>query len=88
MIGGGAIFDFDQTLRIGAWSPQYHGECGSTWIRPNRYDTARTWRWRLAAHKESFAAKAMMGRIGEPEDIANAVVFFASPDLAGSRHRF
>ena len=30
--------------------------------------------------EESFAAKAMMGRIGEPEDIANAVVFLASPE--------
>jgi len=29
--------------------------------------------------EESLAAKAMMGRIGEPEDIANAVVFLASP---------
>jgi len=30
--------------------------------------------------EESFAAKAMMGRIGEPEEIANAVVFLASPE--------
>jgi NAD(P)-dependent dehydrogenase (short-subunit alcohol dehydrogenase family) len=29
--------------------------------------------------EERFAARAMMGRIGEPEDIANAVVFLASP---------
>ena len=33
--------------------------------------------WRVT--EERFAARAMMGRIGEPEDIANAVVFLASP---------
>src|SRR5262249_24897695 len=27
-----------------------------------------------------FAARAMMGCIGEPEDVANAVVFLASPE--------
>ena len=30
--------------------------------------------------EEAFAAKAMMGRIGEPADIANAVAFLASPE--------
>jgi 3-oxoacyl-[acyl-carrier protein] reductase len=30
--------------------------------------------------QERFAAKAMMGRIGEPEDVANAVAFLASPE--------
>jgi 3-oxoacyl-[acyl-carrier protein] reductase len=29
--------------------------------------------------EEAFAAKAMMGRVGEPDDIANAVAFLASP---------
>jgi NAD(P)-dependent dehydrogenase (short-subunit alcohol dehydrogenase family) len=32
------------------------------------------------ATEERFAAKAMVNRIGEPEDIANAVVFLASPE--------
>ncbi len=32
------------------------------------------------ATEEAFAAKAMMGRIGEPEDIAHAVAFLASPE--------
>ena len=31
--------------------------------------------------EERLAARAMMGRIGEPEDIANAVVFLVSPKL-------
>jgi 3-oxoacyl-[acyl-carrier protein] reductase len=30
--------------------------------------------------EERFAALAMMGRVGEPEDIANAVVFLTSPE--------
>src|SRR6516162_2758210 len=29
--------------------------------------------------EKNFASRAMMGRIGEPEDIANAVVFLAAP---------
>src|SRR6516225_1806754 len=31
------------------------------------------------ATEERFAARAMMGRVGEPQDVANAVVFLASP---------
>jgi len=30
--------------------------------------------------EERFAGRAMMGRVGEPEDIANTVVFLASPE--------
>jgi 3-oxoacyl-[acyl-carrier protein] reductase len=32
------------------------------------------------ATEQRFAAKAMMGRIGEPEDIANAIAFLAAPE--------
>jgi 3-oxoacyl-[acyl-carrier protein] reductase len=32
------------------------------------------------ATEEAFVAKAMMGRIGEPEDIAFAVAFLVSPE--------
>jgi len=31
------------------------------------------------ATEERFAARAMMGRVGEPQDVASAVVFLASP---------
>jgi len=34
--------------------------------------------WKQRAQK--IAAAAMMGRVGEPDDIANAVAFFASPE--------
>ena len=34
--------------------------------------------WQATAQR--FAAKTMMGRVGEPEDIANAIAFFASPE--------
>ena len=37
---------------------------------------ARDWQ----GTEERFAANAMMGRIGEPEDIANAIAFLASPE--------
>ena len=33
-----------------------------------------------AATEQRFAAKAMMGRIGTPEDIANAIAFLAAPE--------
>jgi 3-oxoacyl-[acyl-carrier protein] reductase len=32
------------------------------------------------ATEQRFAAKAMMGRIGEPDDIANAIAFLAAPE--------
>jgi 3-oxoacyl-[acyl-carrier protein] reductase len=34
--------------------------------------------WKEVAQR--IGERAMMGRIGDPEDIANAVAFFASPD--------
>jgi 3-oxoacyl-[acyl-carrier protein] reductase len=34
--------------------------------------------WQATAQR--FAEKTMLGRIGEPEDIANAIVFLAAPD--------
>jgi 3-oxoacyl-[acyl-carrier protein] reductase len=52
-------------------------------VAPGFVRTDMTLRGRGAADwqgtEERFAARAMMGRIGEPEDIANAVVFLVSP---------
>ena len=53
-------------------------------VAPGFVRTEMTQRGRGAADwagtEQAFAARAMMGRIGEPEDIANAVVFLASPE--------
>ena len=53
-------------------------------VAPGFVRTDMTQRGRGAANwpgtEEAFAARAMMGRIGEPEDIANAVMFLASPE--------
>jgi 3-oxoacyl-[acyl-carrier protein] reductase len=53
-------------------------------VAPGFVRTDMTQRGRGAADwpgtEERFAARAMMCRIGEPEDIANAVVFLASPE--------
>jgi NAD(P)-dependent dehydrogenase (short-subunit alcohol dehydrogenase family) len=53
-------------------------------VAPGFVRTEMTQRGRGAADwpgtEERFVARAMMGRIGEPEDIANAVVFLASPE--------
>src|ERR1700704_1043131 len=53
-------------------------------VAPGFVRTDLTQRGRGAADwqgtEERFAARAMMGRIGKPEDIANAVIFLASPE--------
>jgi NAD(P)-dependent dehydrogenase (short-subunit alcohol dehydrogenase family) len=53
-------------------------------VAPGFVRTDLTQRGRGAADwartEERLAAKAMMGRIGEPDDIANAVAFLASPE--------
>jgi 3-oxoacyl-[acyl-carrier protein] reductase len=53
-------------------------------VAPGFVRTDLTQRGRGAADwqgtEERFAARAMMGRIGEPEDIAHAVIFLASPE--------
>jgi len=53
-------------------------------VAPGFVRTEMTQRGRGAANwpgtEASFAARAMMDRIGEPEDVANAVVFLASPE--------
>jgi 3-oxoacyl-[acyl-carrier protein] reductase len=53
-------------------------------VAPGFVRTDMTQRGRGAADwqgtEERFAARAMMGRIGEPEDVANAVVFLVAPE--------
>jgi 3-oxoacyl-[acyl-carrier protein] reductase len=53
-------------------------------VAPGFVRTEMTQRGRGAADwagtEQRLAARAMMGRIGEPQDIANAVVFLAAPE--------
>jgi NAD(P)-dependent dehydrogenase (short-subunit alcohol dehydrogenase family) len=53
-------------------------------VAPGFVRTDMTQRGRGAADwkgtEERLAARAMLGRIGEPEDIANAIAFLAAPD--------
>jgi NAD(P)-dependent dehydrogenase (short-subunit alcohol dehydrogenase family) len=53
-------------------------------VAPGFVRTDMTQRGRGAADwkgtEERLAARAMMGRIGEPEDIANAIAFLAAPE--------
>jgi 3-oxoacyl-[acyl-carrier protein] reductase len=53
-------------------------------VAPGFVRTDMTQRGRGASNwdgiAKDFAARAMMGRIGEPEDIANAVAFLAAPE--------
>jgi 3-oxoacyl-[acyl-carrier protein] reductase len=53
-------------------------------VAPGFVRTEMTQRGRGAADwpgtEKSFAARTMMGRIGEPDDIANAVAFLAAPE--------
>ena len=59
-------------------------------VAPGSVPTEMTQRGRGAADwpgtEERFAARAMMGCIGEPEDVANAVVW-PHRSQAGLRHR-
>jgi NAD(P)-dependent dehydrogenase (short-subunit alcohol dehydrogenase family) len=59
------------------------GSHGVDAVAPGFVRTDMTLRGRGAtdwqATEERFAARAMMGRVGEPQDVANALVFLASP---------
>jgi len=45
--------------------------------RPRKGIAGSATDWQVT--EQRFAARAMMGRVGEPQDVANAVVFLASP---------
>src|SRR5436309_16058416 len=56
-----------RTLCHGAGPAWHHGERRGARLRPHRGRGAADWR----GTEERLAARAMMGRIGEPDDIAN-----------------
>jgi NADP-dependent 3-hydroxy acid dehydrogenase YdfG len=65
----------DAALCHGAGPARHHRERGGARLRPHRHDAGGRGAGDWQGTEERFAARAMMGRIGEPEDIANAVVF-------------
>src|SRR5499433_1615073 len=73
-----------------ALEPGQHGITVNA-VAPGLVRTDMTQRGRGAADwpgtEASFAGRAMMGRVGEPEDIANTVVFLASRRQVGLRRR-
>jgi NAD(P)-dependent dehydrogenase (short-subunit alcohol dehydrogenase family) len=52
-----------------------HGITVNAVAPPHRHDAGGRGAGDWQGTEERFAARAMMGRIGEPEDIVNAVVF-------------
>ena len=72
--------DLEQALRYGAWpAPLTVNAVAPGFVRTDLTQGGRgASDWQATAQR--FAEKTMLGRIGEPADIANAIAFLAAPD--------
>ena len=50
-------------------------------VSPGWIDT-EGWDGQLDGHRDEFAAKVPVGRLGKPEDVAHAVAFLASEEAS------
>ncbi len=74
----GALLQLTRALAVG-WHPEYPRQCGGPWLYPHSLH-------RRGAKEEEVQKFLLdctpLGRIGEPEDVANGVAFLASDEAS------
>ncbi len=64
------------------WPRNWVGATPSTWNGKNKTEGARAGGFTSGDLRKELEAQTLLGRIGQPEEIATATVFFASAESA------